>query len=382
MRQLILLMMCAIATAESTANIMEDVEVPATAHRILMLAPAAMPSHTIAFMEIASVLADRGHQITVAVPRKFGRANMREIVLPVKTIQVPNAFQGRLATTSLINEWVPMCLSALGSQEIQDLKKEEFDLIILLAVMSECFVSLVHDMQVPYILTTPLKLVGTTAFWLAGNPMFYSMTPGFMTGAVPGDSGLTYLDKFGVIGTEGMSTAIITYCYWNMDVECRKQGLCAPDMPNMNELLLNNSLIFVNGIRTLENPALPIVPGVIYAGGIHLRAPKPVPQDLEEWASESGEEGFIYFSMGSVVKPSDMPSEYKEALISAFAALPVRVLWKWDEDSIANLSTNVRLAKWLPQQDVLGHPRLRLFITHGGYHSTLEAMYNGVPVLG
>nr|XP_053628637.1 UDP-glucuronosyltransferase 3A1-like [Cherax quadricarinatus] len=47
-----------------------------------------------------------------------------------------------------------------------------------------------------------------------------------------------------------------------------------------------------------------------------------------------------------------------------------------------DLPPNVRLAKWLPQQDILGDPRLRLFITHGGLLSIQEATYHGIPILG
>ncbi|ROT71417.1 hypothetical protein C7M84_010293 [Penaeus vannamei] len=104
--------------------------------------------------------------------------------------------------------------------------------------------------------------------------------------------------------------------------------------------------------------------------------------DLAKWVDEAGEAGFIFFSLGSAVKPSDLPETYRKVLVNVFASLRQRVLWKWDEEGMADLPPNVRLGKWLPQQDILGHPRLRLFITHGGLLSTLESTYHGAPVLG
>ena len=46
--------------------------------------------------------------------------------------------------------------------------------------------------------------------------------------------------------------------------------------------------------------------------------------------------------------------------------LKMPILWKWDEDNIADLPKNVMIQKWVPQQDILAHPNLKLFVTHGG----------------
>lgn len=49
---------------------------------------------------------------------------------------------------------------------------------------------------------------------------------------------------------------------------------------------------------------------------------------------------------------------------------------------MADLPKNVKLSKWLPQQDLLGHKDIRLFITHCGGGSFEESIYHGVALLG
>ncbi|KHJ77714.1 hypothetical protein OESDEN_22666 [Oesophagostomum dentatum] len=45
------------------------------------------------------------------------------------------------------------------------------------------------------------------------------------------------------------------------------------------------------------------------------------------------------------------------------------------------LSKNVHLMNWLPQMDLLYHPKTKAFITHAGYNSVQEAIHAGVPMI-
>uniref|UniRef100_A0A8C0TS09 UDP-glucuronosyltransferase n=1 Tax=Canis lupus familiaris TaxID=9615 RepID=A0A8C0TS09_CANLF len=59
-----------------------------------------------------------------------------------------------------------------------------------------------------------------------------------------------------------------------------------------------------------------------------------------------------------------------------------KVLWRYKGNKPATLGTNTRLYDWIPQNDLLGHPKTKAFITHGGTNGIYEAIYHGVPMVG
>lgn len=57
-------------------------------------------------------------------------------------------------------------------------------------------------------------------------------------------------------------------------------------------------------------------------------------------------------------------------------------LWKFESNSTpVELPPNVRTMPWLPQSDIMAHPKTKAIIAHGGALSTQEAVMRGVPLL-
>ncbi|XP_041654367.1 UDP-glucuronosyltransferase 2A1-like [Cheilinus undulatus] len=130
---------------------------------------------------------------------------------------------------------------------------------------------------------------------------------------------------------------------------------------------------------TFEFPR-PTMPNIVYIGGFQGKPSKPLPVDLEEFVQSSGEHGVVFMTLGTLL--GDIGPELSEIIASAFANLPQKVIWRHTGKRPATLGNNTLLMKWLPQNDLLGHPKTKLFITHGGTNGLYEAIYHGVPVLG
>ncbi|XP_009238311.2 UDP-glucuronosyltransferase 2B10 isoform X2 [Pongo abelii] len=124
----------------------------------------------------------------------------------------------------------------------------------------------------------------------------------------------------------------------------------------------------------------PFLPNVDFVGGLHCNPAKPLPKEMEEFVQSSGENGVVVFSLGSMV--SNMTAERANVIATALAKIPQKVLWRFDGNKPDALGLNTRLYKWIPQNDLLGHPKTRAFITHGGANGIYEAIYHGIPMVG
>nr|KAF6495697.1 hypothetical protein HJG63_010098 [Rousettus aegyptiacus] len=123
----------------------------------------------------------------------------------------------------------------------------------------------------------------------------------------------------------------------------------------------------------------PVMPNMVFIGGINCVSRKPLLQEFEGYINASGEHGIVVFSLGSMV--SEIPEKKAMEIADALGKIPQTVLWRYTGPRPSNLAKNTILVKWLPQNDLLGHPMTRAFITHSGSHGIYEGICNGVPMV-
>ncbi|XP_076058494.1 UDP-glucosyltransferase 2-like isoform X1 [Oratosquilla oratoria] len=353
-----------------------------SASSILFLAPFSLKSHWGYYSSVVTTLAKHGHEVTFLspFPAKEETPGVREIVLPQLDI-TPNMPNVLNITIFYIFKLIPIlsnnCAVALEDPQVNQLFSENFDLIMIGSVFADCFLKFVHHFKVPYIWVNRNSMEPELDA-LFGNPSFPSYDVNLRFDApLPMSFVNRAANLFRSLFDHVLNGRILSW----IEKDGRDRGLFPDDMPSLDKMRQKASLLFLNGIRSMEIPKA-FVPNVIHAGGLHLRPAKPLPQDLEDWVQGSGDFGFIYFGLGSVFQTSDMPEKDRRALVRGLGRLKQRVLWKWNEGHMEDLPPNVRVAKWLPQQDILAHPKIRLFISHGGINSLQEALHHNVPIIG
>ncbi|XP_050298919.1 UDP-glycosyltransferase UGT5-like isoform X1 [Anthonomus grandis grandis] len=359
-------------------------------YQILGLFPMASISHHILTTKLIEGLAEAGHEVTMVSP--YAAKNVpkhwkyRDIVLD----GVDEKFQDYLKTMNLyeMDKANPIAIMRQMSNIMSEIvnntithpkmieltnSNEQFDALIIEVFHLDAlkaYASIFNCHQILLSSAGPSSWVNPTV----GNPQPVSYVPHMFSGDF--SKNLSFWNRSKNLVFYLLDYLMITFFSNSLQDDFVKQ-ICS-DGPSVSELRTNASLVLLNS-HTSIYPALPLVPNMVEIGGYFIDPPKPLPKDLQNFM-DNAKDGVIYFSMGSNLKSKDLPEPTKNGILKVFGKLKQRVIWKFEED-LPNKPANVLIKKWCPQADILAHPKMKLFITHGGLLSTTETIYHGVPIL-
>ncbi|XP_044190878.1 UDP-glucuronosyltransferase 2C1-like isoform X1 [Thunnus albacares] len=359
-------------------------------------------SHWINMDILIQALHSRGHNITIVCSSKSWYIKDNSSYYNTLTVQVERSLDQKLITkivsevilfergalplTSFLHMTVGMfstfvdahaavgefVSTMLGDQGLmRNMKDSKFDLVIT----DPCWgggVILAKYLNLPLIYNVRWLIAGEGHLAIAPSPISY----------IP-ITGSGYTDKMTFFQrVKNMVLHLITHTQHTMVVKQIYQKICdkylGPDN-DYHQLNVEADLWLMRVDFVFEFPR-PTMPNVIYIGGFQCKPAKPLPQHLEEFVQSSGEHGVIIMSLGTFV--TDLPADITNEIAATFATLPQKVIWRHKGDRPATLGNNTLLVDWMPQNDLLGHPKMKLFVAHGGTNGVQEAIYHGVPVVG
>ena len=121
----------------------------------------------------------------------------------------------------------------------------------------------------------------------------------------------------------------------------------------------------------------PLMPNTLFVADVMGRDAAPLSADLE--ALLSSKHGATLVSFGSMM--SVMPETISKILFEAFGNLSQTVIMKRAGNLRKVIPNNIKIMDWVPQNDILAHRKLNLFISHCGLNSLIEAVHHGKPIL-
>ncbi|XP_045421917.1 UDP-glucuronosyltransferase 3A2-like [Lemur catta] len=354
-------------------------------------------SHYLLMDRVSHILQDHGHNVTML--RQRGNSLISDFKEEEKSYQViswlpPEEYQkefNKIASSfikevynereafekflKLVEQLGFQCSHLLSRKDIMDsLQNENFDLVAVES-FDYCHFLIAEKLGKPFVSVLPATF-GTMDFGLPSPSSYVPVFHSLLT---------DHMDFWGRV-KNFLSFFIFSRKQWqvqsvfgNTIKEHFPEGL----RPDLSDLLLKAELWFVNSDFAFDF-ARPLLPNTVYVGGLMAKPTKPVPEDLENFIGRFGDSGFVLVSMGSVVDITSYQEVLKE-MNSAFGHLRQGVIWKckhshWPKD--VKVAANVKLMDWIPQSDLLAHPSIRLFVTHGGQNSIMEAIQHGVPMVG
>jgi len=355
---------------------------------ILAFLPTEGKSHFMGFKPLLETLVSRGHNVTLVAPfaldgakRPYRHVKVEKTLADFDMLKVAKYIN--LVPTPLHLWWFGPHISdtSLDKPSVTNFIRTDqtsFDLVLFENFYHESFVAIGHKYGAPVVQLLPFAANSRVSQWQS-NPYNPAYIPDLVSSF---GSNMTFMQRTTNAVSAFFYTAVSRLVYMPRQRTVAEKHFVYPgheSRPDLVDMLRNVSLTLVNS-HPVVGSAVPMVPSYVHVAGMHCVPAAPLPEDLKQILDNS-KEGVVYFSLGSVVKSSKMPKETVSLLLSELSKIEQTVLWKWETENIPQLPKNVIVRKWFPQNDILGHPNCKLFITHGGVQSTTESVYHGVPML-
>lgn len=288
-----------------------------------------------------------------------------------------NKYVGHFLEFFMLYNWgVEACEHAYNSSAIRTVlsSKKRYDLIIMEQFNTDCLMGVAWKLQVPVIGLSSCALM-PWHYDRVGAPHIPSYVPALFMG---------HSDRmsFGQRLTNLLTVHAMKFLkkqLMDRSADAIARRYVGADMPSVSELAKRTSAVFVNQHYSLSG-VKPLPSAIVELGGVHIADAKPLDMSLKEYL-DNAEHGVIYVSWGSMIRAESLPLAKREGLLQAFGEFKQKVIWKWENDTLPNQPANVMIRKWLPQRDILCHPKVRVFVTHAGLMGTTEAVHCGVPVV-
>ncbi|XP_050527574.1 UDP-glycosyltransferase UGT5-like [Daktulosphaira vitifoliae] len=354
--------------------------------RILGVFPHFGKSHHQVYLPYMHELANCGHYILIISYFESSHPNITDISLNSIKPTFENSKEIPDISSFRLRDWLSEILllyrlaqdtenlfEVQGVKELVNNNSQKFDLVITEHFNSEFALGFAVKYNAPFILLSSCALLPWTAS-AVGQPHEVLYRPATASGL---SQNMNLYEKFqNILYTFGWNLVFrLFHRPWSQRIIREKLNL----QLNINDFVLKASLVLVNSHFSMNGP-YPLVPQIVEVGGLHIKQPDRLPQDIQKFLDES-EHGVIYFCMGSILRGETFPEKKRQMFLNVFNKLPQRVLWKYEGENLPWKSLNIMTKKWMPQREILAHPNVKLFISHGGMLSTTEAVYEGVPII-
>ncbi|XP_001650422.2 UDP-glucuronosyltransferase 2B15 [Aedes aegypti] len=362
---------------------------------ILYISSVASPSHFLWSQRLFERLAEVGHNVTVVnlykegVVRGVHLLKLDDVIADLDSKEDDeedyvefgqlNPFEMHVSFAELE---LQVCELAIRSTTFRRLfdnsRNSQIDLVIHDHLAGPCLLALMPVFNYPpLILASAYNRISTTSL-----PMGTLIFPGFIPNQVYDiDEPMSFFNRCFNVVLSCWEILFKEFVYYPKLDKLVKTAFNQSD--RVSDLEKRALLAILNSGTLLEHPE-PTTKNVIQVGGLHIKPTKPLPTDLIK-IIDSASEGFVLLSLGTNARSDSLDSTILIEIISAMNALSnITFLWKLDSENClpVKLPHNVFTSAWFPQNDLLAHPKIRLFIIHGGLLSTQEAVWHGVPIVG